>query len=222
MRARVAILSILLTPGLLGQGPSHAKKLAADLSWIRSFTSPVESAGEGKANLINSDPRFIPLLHSSLPQHQFFWHDHGRFTSLSDLVQTFLGIPGKAVLEQQRYAVVDGCVPHACNARGMLWIDTENTTPALIFVATDNVNGGASSDGALVHLWMFSSTKLNWQQLPPTFVSSTSEWWSTTSKAWEKYFHERVVIVSLVQPSGEIVTLSTALFSFAQSSAGTH
>jgi hypothetical protein len=217
MLARVAILSVLLAPGLLGQELNHTNKMVADLSWIRSFTVPAESSGKGKENLLNNDPRFVSLLHSSLPQHQFFWHDRGKFTSLPTLVQTFLGVPDKAVLEEQRYAVISGCVPHDCGDRGMVWIDTQSTTPALIFVATDHVNGGAPTKGSLVHLWMFSSTKLNWQQFPPSFISSTSQWWSTTSKVWDKYFHERVVIVSLVQPSGEIVTLSPALFSLTQS-----
>jgi hypothetical protein len=149
-----------------------------------------------------------------LHQHQFFWHDHGQFTTLPELVQQFIGVPGNTVLHEQRFVVLDGCVPHSCSARGMLWIDTQGTQPTLIFVATDNVSGSAADKGSMVHLWLFPSTKLNWQNLPVEFISSMDEWWIRTTKVWQKYYTERVTMVSIVQPNGEIVTLSPSLFAF--------
>lgn len=214
MLAKLLTVSMLLATGLPAQPPT--KRVPADLSWIRSFTAPAGSDDDGRENALNGDARLVALLHSSLRQHQFFWHDHGNFTPLPDLVQTFIGVPNKALLWDQRYAVVDGCVPHDCSDRGMLWIDTASTSkPSLIFVATDSVRGSGPKEGSLVHLWLFSSTKLDWQHLPPSFVSSASPWWTSTSAVWTKYYRERVVVVSLVQPSGEIVTLSPELFQFA-------
>lgn len=213
MLVKLVMVSMILATGSSAQ--SSTNKTPNDISWIRGFTVPAGSGEDGQENRLNGDPRFMALLHSSLRQHQFFWHDHGSFTPLPDLVQTFIGVPNKALLLDERYAVVDGCVPHDCSDRGMLWIDTASgSRPSLIFVATSPVNGGGPTDGSLVHLWLFSSTKLNWQQLPPSFMSSVSQWWTSTSAVWTKYYSERVVVVSLVQGSGEIVTLSPELFQF--------
>ncbi len=220
MLINAALVLGMLLPGTLGQRTPVPSSAQSDLSWIRSFTVPAETPIDHQERQASSDPRFLPLLRASLHQHQFFWHDHGKFIPLPDLIQLFIGIQGEAVLENQRYAAIDGCVPHDCGTRGMLWIDTQSKLhPALIFVATDLVSGGGPKEGSLVHLWLFSSTRLNWQQLPPSFTSSMGQWWSRTSKAWIKYYPEQVVFVSLVQPSGEIVSLSPELFHFMQSSA---
>ena len=206
-------------PGLYGKPLAHSSSGSqfGDLAWIRESTA--SSAGsavdseKGSKNRFNTDKRFSALLRASFPQHQYFWRDHGVFTPLAELVHTFIGVPGKAVLQQQRYAVFDRCVPHACSARGMVWVDTESRgRPELIFVATDSVNGSAAAPESLVHLWMFSSVKLNWGQLPPTFIEAVSQWWAATLKAWERYTTEKVVMVSLVEPSGRITALSPVLF----------
>ncbi len=213
MLTKLVAVSVLLAAGLPAQSPTN--KTQNDLSWIRSFTVSDGSTGDGQENSLQNEPRMVALLRSSLPQHQFFWRDRGRLTPLPDLVHTFLGVPGKALLAEQRYAVINGCVPHDCDDRGMLWIDTQDAThPLLIFAATDWVNGGDPNGGRPVHLWLFSSSELNWSQLPPEFRSSLSAWWRTSSKGWATYSSERVVLVSLVQPSGQTVSLSPDFFSF--------
>ena len=165
------------------------------------------------------------MLRDALPQRQYFWQDHGALTPLADLVHTFIGVPGQVLLTGGRYVTVDGCVPHACSARGLVWIDTGGeagsdcskassnaSRPGLIFVATDDVNGAPASGESLVQLWMFSSGKLNWQELPASFLQAVRTWWAATSKVWAKYTPERVVIVSLVEPSGRVTTLSPEFF----------
>jgi len=215
MKRFVLAVSLFLVTILHGQQPETSTKTSANLSWIREAAASSPSSEDARAVAVKSDPRFTSLLRSSLHQQQFFWRDHGQFTALPELVQLFVGVPGSTLVHEQRFVVLNGCVPHSCSARGMLWIDTQSTQPALIFVATDDVHGADSDKGAMIHLWLFSSTKLNWQQLPPSFTSSMGEWWVSTTKVWQKYYTERVTIVSLVQPSGEIVTLSPSLFHFA-------
>jgi hypothetical protein len=182
---------------------------------VRDFASPSQGSQKGRENQLNWDPRFRELLQSSLPQHQFFWRDHGRFTSLPELVQTFIGVPGDVLLDQNRYVTINGCVPHACSVRGMVWIDTApSKQPSLIFVATSSLSPEPSEIESLVHLWLYSSTPLNWQKLPPRFVSSLTQWWNKTTRVWADTAPERIVLVTIVQPSGEMVDLSPSVFAF--------
>lgn len=189
-----------------------------DLTWIRDFTASAASANFDKSDLgrqneLNWDPRFIQLLKGALPQHQYFWFDHGRFTAVADLVHEFIGVPGNALLEDSRYAIINGCVPHDCGDRGFLWIDTESSAkPLLIFAATGSISAGTGM--SLIHLRLFASQKLNWQRFPPEFKDSFARWWNQTTQVWTKYSPEQVAMVTLIQPSGEEVDLSPSLFGF--------
>jgi hypothetical protein len=189
-----------------------------DLSWIREFTAPATPANFagselGKENRLNGDPRFAKLLKDSFPQDQHFWFDDGRFTPLPDLIHEFIGVPGNALLDRNRYALINGCVPHDCGDRGFLWIDTESSAePLLIFAATGLISGGTA--GTPIHLRLFASQKLNWQHLPPEFKASFAQWWNQTTRSWTKYSPEQVVLVTLIQPSGHEVDLSAGLFAF--------
>jgi hypothetical protein len=202
------------TVNLLGQAGTSKPAATLDTSWVRDFASPSQGSQKGRENQLNGDPRFRELLRSSLPQHQFFWRDHGRLTSLPELVQIFMGVPGDVLLDQNRYVTIDGCVPHACSVRGMLWIDTApSKQPSLIFVATSAFRPGPGETESLVHLWLYSSTPL-WQKLPPQFLSSLTQWWNNTTRVWADTVPERVVLVTIVQPSGEMVDLLPSMFAF--------
>lgn len=186
-----------------------------DTSWVRAFASPSPGSDKGRENQLDWDPRFRALLQSSLPQNQFFWRDHGRFTPLPALVQTFTAVPGSVLLDDDRYVTINGCVPQDCDDRGLVWIDTAPATrPLLIFVATGNINNGPGETGSPIHLWLFSSTALNWQKMPSQFLSSLTQWWNRTSPAGAGSVPETVVLITLVQPSGEMVDLSPSLFGF--------
>jgi hypothetical protein len=202
-------LSLLLIVPLLSAGQ--------DLTWIRDFTAPATSANFttnelGKQNQLNWDPRFTRLLKDSFPRRQYFWFEHGRFTPLADLIHEFIGVPGNALLLSNRYALINGCVPHDCGDRGFLWIDTESSPkPLLIVAATGGISGDTGGQN-LIHVRLFASQKLNWQQLPAEFKTSFAQWWNQTTQIWTKYAPEKVVLVTLVQPSGEEVDLSPHLF----------
>lgn len=198
----------------LGQYSPSKVSLSPDLSWIREFASHSRGDEKGRENDLNMDPRFQLLLKHSLRQQQFFWRDHGRFTTLPDLVQTFIGVPGDVLLEQNRYVTANGCVPHDCGDRGMIWMDTAPSQhPLLIFVATEVINGPTGNTEA-IHLWLFSTLKLDWQHVPPPFLGSISEWWNSTSQN-TGLLPQHVTLVTLVQPSGEMVDLSPVLFGLA-------
>ena len=194
----------------------------SDISWIRGFAVPatpetLAAIEAGEENRLNIDPRFEALLKISLRQHQSFWLDHGRFTPVAELAQEFIGVPGSVLLHENRYVTVNGCVPHDCRDRGFMWIDTAVAgKPVLIFAATGAVSNGPADRDSHVHLWLFSSTQLNWQKLAPQFRSSLTQWWNKTTQTWREWATERIVLATLVQPSGEMVDLSPSLFAFAQ------
>jgi hypothetical protein len=151
------------------------------------------------------DPRFASLLKTSFHQHQFFWRDYGHFTPLPDVAQEFIGVPGDVLLDENRYITADGCVPHDCQDRGMVWIDTASPeTPTVLFAATGMVRGSLSDNGLGWHLWIFSSTKLDWQHMPAHFVASLTGWWEHPQEGAER---EDLLLVTVVQPSGEMVDL---------------
>ena len=91
----------------------------------------------------------------------------------------------------------------------MLWIDTAAHPAQLIFVATDDVGGGA--DGPDNMLWIFSSSKLNWKQLPQPFLASYRRWQSELVGQDPFTFSSGFLVANLVQPDGEIVTLSPSV-----------
>jgi len=170
----------------------------------------------GYENEFNGDPRLSALLKSSFPQHQWFWYDHYKFTPLPDLIQTFIGVPGSALLDEDRYLTANGCVPHDCTTRGMLWIDTTAHPAKLIFVATGDVSAGTGDKGASSMLWIFSSSKLNWQKLPQAFLNSLHRWQNDLTEQDRKGHVAWIdqggfLVANLVQSTGEIVVITPSV-----------
>ncbi len=109
---------------------STVAKVPADLGWLHEYVGPYN----GKD--IKWDPHFQALIASSLHQRQSIWRDHGKLISLPDLVQVFIGRPGSVLFDEDRFYSIEGCVPHDCTDKGMVWIDGIPTVkPAVIFVA---------------------------------------------------------------------------------------
>jgi hypothetical protein len=197
---------------------AHAHASVPDAAFTRDFAVPWQDTPAhatsdnevGRENALNGDPRFAVLLRSAFHQKQWFWLDHYRFTPLPDLIETFIGVPGSAILDEGRYVTLDGCVPHDCTDRGMLWIDSESQPASLIFAATRPVNGdGPAGD----HLWLFSSVKLNWQHLPPSFLVSLPRWFETIGKpgySGTSGYRFDFVLATIVQPNGIMEDLSPA------------
>lgn len=183
---------------------------AQDAAWTREYAAPfvtseaASTEGIGRESWLNLDPRFAALLRSSFPQKQWFWHDQYRFTSVPELIQEFIGVPGDAILDNGRYVTVDGGVPHAAFDRGMLWIDTGQRPALLIFAGANLVAGG---DNNPYHLWVFSSAKVNWTILPSPFLTSLRRWISIIgAKGYRGTagYHYNFVLATFVQPNGEM------------------
>jgi len=209
---RVFLISLFIcaipTLGQNAQKPTPSAS-TKDATWTRTFAvpfNPLKAANDdqGKENELNIDPRFRPLLKSSFPQRQWFWYEHGQLVSTADLIETFIGVPGDAILDEGRYVTADGCVPHDCDAnRGMLWIDTGTQPATLIFVGINPVSGNSSQETS--RLWIFSSRKLDWQKLPNSFTTSLTRWLSTIAK--QDYrgtggYHYKFALATIVQPNG--------------------
>jgi hypothetical protein len=185
---------------------SALAKVPVDLGWLHEFVGPY--AGKD----IKWDPRFQALMTASLRQRQSIWRDHGKLIPLPDLVQVFIGIPGSVQIDEDRFYTIDGCMPHVCTQKGMVWIDSASATqPAVIFVAMSQVSIAVGEHGVPIHLWLFSSTALNWQKLPPNFLMHLYQWWAATQSYSKDMFDDELALVTIVQPYGETIDMTPAL-----------
>lgn len=210
---RQTAVAVALAPALLaGAQQKHVASLAParDATWAKLYATTCQPAVKqcppstnGYENDFTWDKRLPALLRASFPQHQSFWQDQERSTSVPNLVLEFIGVPGSLLVDQDRYVTANGCVPHVCEYRGILWIDTARHPAQLIFVAAGDEN----------MLWIFSSTRLNGKQLPQPFLASFHRWrdqliqFDSQGHSSSTYLDD-FLAANLVQPNGEIVTLS--------------
>jgi hypothetical protein len=169
--SRIAV-SALLLPGVSLACAQQAAP-ATSAKWMLAYQ------GDGDSD-VRTDPRFAALLTRSLPQRQFFVAN----LTLAKAAAYYMGVgTGRVTLDQGRYAVVSGCVPHMCNeAGGLLWVDTQKASPAVLFTALDpdagtEVGGTAASN----HLWIFGSRLLSAdsdrvEALPDDFLQALKDW----------------------------------------------
>ena len=192
------LLLCVSTSASEAQTMTYGKAQQNDLAWVRAFASPEEKDADHKW-----DPRFRALMHSSFAQRQSFWRDHGTFPTVPELVMDFLGTPEGVSIDQDRFVSMDGCVPHACSARGLVWIDTRASgKPLVIFVAPQDVSTTDVETRAFQHLWLYSSRRLNWQHMPPDFKTSLARWYGSYRATWANEYRIDVLMVTLVQPDG--------------------
>jgi hypothetical protein len=222
---------LALAPALVAgaqQMRAASPTATGDASWVKVYATTCRPAfrvcapsTDGYENAFNSDPRFSPLLRSAFPQRQWFWLDGGKFTSVPNLIQLFLGVPGSALVDQDRYFTANGCIPHDCVNRGMLWIDTAPHPAQLIFIANDEISGDGKGPDQI--LWIFSSSQLNWQKLSRPFLDSFHRWHSNLVQQDRNYTWSDLnsfLVANLVQPNGEIVTLSPSVLGLQTQSTG--
>jgi len=159
--------------------------------------------------MLNRNSRLAALLKASFPQKQWFWYDHDHFTPLPSLVHIFIGVPGDAILDDNRYVTADGCVPHDCVAnRGMLWIDTGTQPAFLMFAAINPIR--SNNPPFESHLWIYTSRKLSWQPMPAPFLFSLHRWLAATGEPGYREtdgYHYSFSIETIVQPDGVMVDL---------------
>lgn len=133
----------------------HEKPQSEDLQWLWQYTKP---APEGNENGLTNDPHFLPFLQRHLIAPQSFWGN----ASLADAAVEFLGVPGIARADDNRYITATGCVPHFCPNRGMLFIDTTGSHPLVVFAAIDwsRESHTTDEDSAEYTLWIFPDRAL--------------------------------------------------------------
>ena len=217
MKARGFIFGVVLAGATAvlaasAQTPAAAIAASRDAAWTRAFASATLSSSVtdsvGRENDLNWDPRFKSLLKASFPQKQSIWFEQGKLISLPEMIQKFIGVPGEVLLDDSRYLTLDGCVPHDCDDRGMLWIDSGANPAVLIFAGTGMISGSDSAEKS--HLWLYSSEKLNWQQIPAPFLTSLHRWLATIGAdgyRGTKGYRYDFSLATIVQPSGIIVDI---------------
>ena len=81
----------------------------------------------------------------------------------------------------------DGCIPHFCPSRGLLFVDLGTAHPLVVFVAIDWVkdNKTPGQTGAEYTLWLFSNHPLTIdsaaneagvEHVPPALIHTISRW----------------------------------------------
>ena len=197
------------------QGHSGHRSADADASWAKLYATdcgaamkhPCPPSTDGYENEFSGDARLIPLLRLALPQRESWWvNGYGGSAPVSSIVQEFIGVPNKLIVDDNRYVTATGCVPHDCMSTGMLWIDTGTIPATVIFVGEDLVVGGREG-GAGYHLYLYTSRDLATYYagkqhigiFPPEFLKSLTQWHEASIS---KYDHQRILLVTTVWPNG--------------------
>jgi len=145
-----------------------------DLQWLWQYTQPAPDGNEG-ALLV--DKEFPILLHQTLNAPQSFWRD-GKLP-LADVAQLYFGtLSGWVHGEGNRYITFSGCVAHACENQGLLWVDTAVQHPTVVFAATEWTTQGKSVEdpNADFNLWLFTSRPLDPAHPPQSLVDAIANW----------------------------------------------
>jgi hypothetical protein len=187
MRHTIQLAATLLTASMayaqmhMPQLSHKEKDKGEDVSWLAPFATP---APDGRGDDLLHDSHFKVFLRDHLTAHQIFWNEN---ESLADTALEFLGVPGQVILDDNRYFSMDGCVPHFCPSRGLLFVDLGTAHPLVVFVAIDWVkdNKTPGQTGAEYTLWLFSNRPLNigsatdeagTEHVPPALIHTISRW----------------------------------------------
>jgi len=133
-----------------------AKTPDAKAAVSAKFLLEYQSQGNGD---VPNDPQFEPLLRRTLPQPKFF----GYGLTLMKAIPYYLGVgTGRVTVDDGRYAVVTGCVPHMCDtSQGLLWVDTGSAPPNVLFAAIDPADDSqVAQDSTRYELWIYGSQTL--------------------------------------------------------------
>lgn len=200
MRRMLQLAAVLLSiavPGVCVQlHLKHERPQVEDLSWMWQYTQPSSGSRE---NRLVQDPRFSPFLETHLKAPQSFW---GKNKPLSEVVIEFLGVPGEVIGDENRYLNADGCVPHFCPDRGLLWVDLGLPHPLVVFAAIDWISDNKTTDenGAAYTMWLFSNRSLDPEHIPTALTRSIARWTSHPSSGDTHL--QNITRVFFVDPDG--------------------
>lgn len=173
---QLAALTIALTASAPAQFhfPQHSstKVPKDDVSWLAPFAVPEP---DGRENDLVRDGRFKPFIREHLKAPQTFWNEN---QSLSNTVMDFLEVPGKVVLDENRYLAIDGCVEHFCPSRGLLFVDLGTDHALVVFAAIDwtKDNKTPNQPGAEYTMWIFANRALSAGPIPPALIRALAHW----------------------------------------------
>ena len=179
----------------------HRHHADQDLAWLWEYTEPAP-AGQKSAyreNDLRNDPRFKPFLQANLTAPQTFWRN-GK--PLPETALDFLTLPGDVLGENGRYLTANGCVPHFCPDRGLLWVDLGLPKPLVVFAAIDWISDNRATDdnSAAYTLWLFSSAPMDSTRIPGALTRSIRRWTAQPSSGGTGL--QNITRVFLVDPDG--------------------
>lgn len=176
---------------------SHKEKTTKDdVSWLAPYASPEP---DGRENDLVHDIRFRSFLRDHLKAPQTFWNEN---QSLPDTVAEFLEVPGKVILDDNRFLSIDGCVPHFCPSRGLLFVDLGTAHPLIAFAAIDwtKDNKTPSQEGAEYTLWLFTNQPLNASAMTEALKRTIARW--TAQPSSDSNTLQNITNAILVDPDG--------------------
>ncbi len=184
----------------LPRGPN-----SGTLQWLWQYAQPEPN---GNAVALRADERFQQLLEADFKQPQAFW---GTKTPLALVIPRFVSMYGAVNTKQNRYLMVDGCVPSFCAAHGMLWVDLGQPDPLLVFAAVNWSSEGHTTDepNADYNLWLFTSRHLSPDSLPVALTEAIADWDARLASAHRGVPH--ITRALLVEPDGQPLPLNPAL-----------
>ena len=182
------------------RGPS-----IGNVQWLWPFAQPEPN---GNAVALRQDTRFARLLDVSFKQPQAFW---GKDVPLSTVIPRFLARYGSVTTKDNRYFIVDGCVPSFCPAHGMLWMDLGAADPLLVFAAVDWTTEAHATDEANAdyNLWLFTNRHVSADALPLALTEAIADWDARLASAHRGVPH--IAHALLVEPNGQPYPLNPTL-----------
>jgi hypothetical protein len=199
---QLAAVSLLLT-GTQAHAQLHLhadKPVAEDLSWMWQYTQP--APGIARENALVGDARFVPFLEKNLKAPQTFFTYHGKHEPVSDVAVRFLSVPGEVIGEDNRYLTADGCLPHFCPDRGLLWVDLRPTRPLVVFAAIDWISDNKTTDdsSAAYTMWVFANRAVDPEHVPSALTRSIARWTAQPSSGSKDL--QNITRVFFVDPDG--------------------
>lgn len=178
---------------------------SGNLQWLWQYTQPKPN---GNAVALRTDERFADLLTENFKQPQAMW---GKNVPVAAVIPRFIARYGAINGKNNRYLMVDGCVPSFCAAHGMLWMDLGTPEPLLVFAAVNWTSEAHSVDDADAdyNLWLFSNRQLSANAVPLALSQSIADWDARLASSHRGVPH--IAHAILVEPDGQPYPLNPSL-----------
>ena len=168
------------------------KRQPVDVEWMYQYSPP---PADGREHELIQDPEYHPFLEHYFTTPQSFWGPQPTdpkapvHKSLAETVDDFMTIPGKVLVDDNRYLTVTGAVRRLPTQRGLIFVDLNapnakhtDKDPLVIFAAIDWIRDSKtpSDPEAQYTLWIFPDEPVGTPQastsLPPAVLRSLARW----------------------------------------------